>query len=60
MISDRIALLRLLSNLDQSMARIEVMIEQAQTFEGWQSALEAQACLKDQELQIQCALRQHV
>lgn len=60
MTADRTALLTLLSNLDQSMARIEVMVEHAQTFDGWQTALDAHAYLKNQELQVQAALRQTV
>jgi hypothetical protein len=38
MATDRIELLRILSNLDQSMAKIEAIIEREQTYEGWQAA----------------------
>jgi hypothetical protein len=38
MVTDRIELLRILSNLDQSLAKIEAIIEREQTYEGWQTA----------------------
>jgi hypothetical protein len=37
--SDRITLLRILSNLDQSLAKIERIIEREQTYDGWQAAI---------------------
>jgi hypothetical protein len=36
--NDRIDLLRILSNLDQSMAKIDSIIEHEQTYGGWQAA----------------------
>ena len=36
--TDRIELLRILSNLDQSMAKLEHIIESEQTYDGWQAA----------------------
>jgi hypothetical protein len=37
--SDRIPLLRILSNLDQSLAKIEHIIERKHTYNGWQAAI---------------------
>jgi hypothetical protein len=44
--SDRIELLRILSNLDQSMAKVERIIESEQTYDGWQAATAVQAKLE--------------
>ena len=38
--SDRIKLLRILSNLDQSLAKIESIIEREPTYDGWQAAIQ--------------------
>jgi hypothetical protein len=46
MISDRIELLRVLSNLDQSLAKIENIIEREQTYDGWQVAIQLRARLE--------------
>jgi hypothetical protein len=45
--SDRIELLRILSTLDQSMAKVERMIESEQTYDGWQTATAVRAKLED-------------
>jgi hypothetical protein len=45
--SDRIQLLRILSNLDQSMAKLERTIEHEQTYDGWQVSMAIQAKLED-------------
>jgi hypothetical protein len=44
--SVRIELLRILSNLDQSMAKIEKIIEREQTYDGWQVAVQIRAKLE--------------
>jgi hypothetical protein len=44
--SDRIDLLRILSNLDQSMAKIETIIEREKTYDGWQVAIQVRARLE--------------
>jgi hypothetical protein len=41
--SDRIELLRILSNLDQSLAKIESIIEREQTYDGWDIAMQVRA-----------------
>jgi hypothetical protein len=45
--SDRTQLLRILSNLDQSLAKIERIIEHEQTYDGWQISMAIQARLED-------------
>lgn len=58
MSSDRTELLHLLAALDQSIAKIEFILERAQTYLGWQVALETRAILQDRELRVRAALRQ--
>ena len=55
--SDRIDLLRILSNLDQSMARVESIIEREQTYDGWQVAMQVRARLEVAHTRAVDALR---
>lgn len=58
MTSDRVELLRILSNLDQSMAKVGSIVEHAQSYEGWQTAVDARAKLQDIELHAISAIRE--
>ena len=58
--SDRIELLRILSNLDQSMAKIEAIIDREQTYEGWQTAMAVRARLETAYARTLHALRRMV
>ena len=44
--SDRIDLLRILSNLDQSLGKIDSIIEHERTYDGWQAAIRIRAKLE--------------
>ena len=55
--SDRIDLLRILSNLDQSLAKIETIIEREQTYDGWQVAVKVRARLEVAHTRAVDALR---
>jgi len=55
--SDRVALLRILSNLDQSLAKIERVIEREQTYDGWQAAIEVRAKLESAHMRAVDALK---
>jgi hypothetical protein len=46
MTSDRIELLRILSNLDQSLAKIESIIEREQSYDGWLIVIQVHAKLE--------------
>jgi hypothetical protein len=58
--SDRIELLRILSNLDQSIAKVERIIESEQTYDGWQAAMSVQAKLEVAYTRALDALRRTV
>jgi hypothetical protein len=58
--SDRIKLLRILSNLDQSMAKIESIIEREQTYDGWQIATQVRVRLEEAHTRAVDALRRTV
>ncbi len=55
--SDRIELLRILSNLDQSLAKIESIIEREPTYDGWQAAIQVRAKLEVTHTRAVDALR---
>ena len=57
---DRIEILRILSNLDQSMAKIERIIETEQTYDGWQAAQEIRDTLEVAHTRAMDALRRVV
>ena len=58
--SDRIELLRILSNLDQSMGKVDHIIEREQTYEGWQAATAVRAKLEVAYTRALDALRRKV
>jgi hypothetical protein len=58
--SDRIELLRILLNLDQSLAKIESIIEHEQTYDGWQIAVQVRAKLEVAHARAVDALRRTV
>ena len=45
--TDRLKLLRILSKVDQSLAKTESVIEREQTYDGWQAAIETRGALED-------------
>ena len=55
--NDRFQLLRILSNLDQSLAKIESIIEREQTYDGWQVAIQVRAKLEVAHTRAVDALR---
>jgi hypothetical protein len=58
--NDRIELLRILSNLDQSMAKVERIIESEQTYDGWQAATAVRVKLENAYTRALDALRRTV
>jgi hypothetical protein len=57
---DRIELLRILSNLDQSLAKIESVIEREQSYAGWQVAVQVRDKLEVAHTRAVDALRRTV
>jgi hypothetical protein len=57
MTSHRVLMLRILANIDQQIAKICELLEESQTDEDQQRAMDALADLRDCELRAQAALK---
>ena len=58
MTSERTCILRLLAGVDQSLAKLESLIEHARNYDGWQLAIDTRAQLLEHELLLRSMLRE--